>query len=114
MKEKVGLEIILLPIFAAVMLADEIESCIKGVAVGTATAVSIVGGGALYGFNDAKGNHLPGREYVIPAAVVGAMYTGRKFACDYEKMVFGLTATGIATALGAASYGAGYIAGRMS
>ena len=114
MKEKLGLEVILLPIIGMCLMANEIERCFKGLVVGTATAVSVVGGGAIYGYNDAKGNHLSGKEYLIPAALMGAIYAGRKFGCDDEKMAAGLIATGTATILGAASYGIGYATGRIS
>ncbi len=51
---------------------------------------------------------------VIPAAAVGAFYAGRKFGCDDEKMKFGMGGVGLTAILGGASYGAGYLAGRMS
>lgn len=114
MKEKLGLEAILLPIIGMCLMANEIERCFKGLVVGTATAVSVVGGGAIYGYNDAKGNHLPGREYLIPAALMGAIYAGRKLGYDDEKILSGTISTGIAAGLGAASYGIGYATGRMN
>jgi hypothetical protein len=114
MTNKVGLEIILLPIIAVSMFAEEIGEFITGMTVGAVTATATIGSGAVYGYSDAKGNHLPGREYLAPALAVGAFYAGRKFGCDDEKMAFGLTATGIATAIGAASYGAGYLIGKVN
>ncbi len=108
-----GLAAILLPI--AVLhetgLGKSFGNFISGCVAGAVTATATVGSGIVYGYNDAKGNNLPGREYVMPALAVSSFYSGSKLGFDDEKTKFGLTGVGINAALGAASYGVGYYFG---
>lgn len=114
MSNKVGLEVILLPIIAVGIFGKAIGEVMAGMTAGAVTATATIGSGLVYGYSDAKGNHLPGREYVTPAIAVSAFYSGSKIGCSDEKTAFGLTGVGITAILGGASYGAGYLAGRWS
>ena len=80
-------------------------------ALGSATI-----GSAMYGVTDAKGTPMPGREYVWPATGVASLWVGAKIPLPDNGPNAGFSvrlAAGV-TAVGAASYGLGYLFGYLS
>lgn len=86
------------------------------IVLGVATVASTIGGSAMYGVTDARGTPLPHREYVWPATELAALYLGSKVPLpdNGPSKKFGVGVGLAAAALGAVSYGLGYLVGHIS
>ncbi len=86
------------------------------IVLGAASLCSATLGSTIYGFADAKGTPLPGREYIWPATLVSVGWVGSKIPLPdngSERMFGGICAVGT-TVVGAGCYGIGYLVGNLS
>ena len=80
------------------------------------TALSAVGAASFaYGFTDARGTALPGKEYALAAGVGANLYAGSrfKFGDGDTRIGNGLSLTVLAAAAGSFGYIGGLILGRV-
>lgn len=86
------------------------------IVLGIATVASATLGCAVYGVTDAKGTHVPGREYVWPGTALASFYLGNKLGLPDNggDAGTGIMYTGAAAVVGGISYGIGYLIGSLS
>lgn len=86
------------------------------IVLGAASLCSATLGSTIYGFADAKGTPLPGREYLWPATGLAAGWVGSKIPLpdNGPDKEFGVVCAVGTAVVGAGCYGIGYLVGHLS